>query len=119
MNRDNEKKLEQRIASAAEVALAERGFVTAIDVLVGIDWLPKAQVEHWRRGRVPYLERVMVANLKKIGTALRVFRRWAEARGLRPSETVYTTWTPARQRLRFSKSGDPNIERAYRTHWLP
>jgi hypothetical protein len=24
-----------------------------------------------------------------------------------------------RHRLRFSKSGDPNIERAYRTHWLP
>lgn len=22
-------------------------------------------------------------------------------------------------RLRFSTSGDPNIERAYRTHWLP
>jgi hypothetical protein len=29
------------------------------------------------------------------------------------------SWTRDRHRLRFSKSGDPNIERAYRTHWLP
>jgi len=118
MNSDNEKKLERRIATAAEAVLAERRFVTPIDVLVGIDWLPATQVEHWRRGRVPYLERGIVANLTKLGTALRVFRRWAEARGLRSSETVYTTWTPDRRRLRFTKTGDPNIERAYRTHWI-
>lgn len=38
---------------------------------------------------------------------------------LRPSETVYVSWTRDRRPLRFSKSGNPNIERAYRTHWLP
>lgn len=61
----------------------------------------------------------MVTSLPKISTAMRIFRSWAESEGLRPSETVYVSWTRARHRLRFSNSGDPNIERAYRTHWLP
>jgi hypothetical protein len=61
---------------------------------------------------------VVVASLGKISTAMRCFRRWAQARGLQPSETGYVARTRARQRLRFSKSGDLEIERAYRTHWV-
>ena len=103
---------------AAEAALAKRKFVTAIDVLVGVGWLEPRRVDEWRQGRVDYLERVTVANLGKISTAMRSFRRWAQARGLRPSETAYLARTRDRRPLRFSKSGDPSIERAYRTHWV-
>ena len=39
-------------------------------------------------------------------------------RGLKPSETAYVARTRDRRPLRFSKSGDPAIERAYRTHWV-
>src|SRR5450432_749703 len=48
-------KLERRVAEAAEAALAERGFVTAVDVLVSIGWLAPARVDEWREGtrRVP------------------------------------------------------------------
>lgn len=45
------------------------------------------------------------------------FRRWAQEKGLRPSETRYTR--RAREGtvdLRFSKSGVPAIEKNYRTH---
>jgi hypothetical protein len=49
---------------------------------------------------------------------MRSLRRWAQARGLRPSETAYVARTRDRRPLRFSKSGDPGIERAYRTHWV-
>ncbi len=118
MNPANERRLAQRIATAAEAALAERKVVTSIDVLVGIGWLSAAHVESWRRGGLPYLERAATANLKKLGTALRLFRRWAELHGLRPSETVYVAWTRDRRRLRFSKTGDAGVERAYRTHWV-
>ena len=103
---------------AAEAALAKRKFVTAIDVLVGVGWLEPRRVDEWRQGRVEYLERVTVANLGKISTAMRSFRRWAQARGLKPSETAYLARTPDRRPLRFSKSGDPGIEQAYRTHWV-
>src|ERR687894_2131992 len=51
-------------------------------------------------------------------TAMRVFRRWAQGRGLVPSETGYVARTRGRRPLRFSVSGATEIERAYRTHWV-
>jgi hypothetical protein len=110
--------IERRVARAADAALAERKSVSAIDVLVGVGWLEPRRVDAWRQGRVDYLERVTVANLGKISTAMHAFRRWARARGLEPSETSYLARTRDRRPLRFSKSGDPEIERAYRTHWV-
>ena len=103
---------------AAEAALAERKFVTAIDVLVGVGWLEPRRVDEWRQGRVDYLERVVVASLGKISTAMQCLRLWAKARGLEPSETAYVARTRDRRPLQFSKSGDPGIELAYRTHWV-
>lgn len=110
--------IDRRVARAAEAALAKRKFVTAIDVLVGVGWLEPRRVDEWRQGRVDYLERVSVANLGKMSTAMRSFRRWAQARGLQPSETEYVARTRDRRPLRFSRSGDAGIERAYRTHWV-
>jgi hypothetical protein len=37
---------------------------------------------------------------------------------LKPSQTSYVARSRGRQQLRFSKSGDPAIEAAYRTHWV-
>ena len=111
-------KLDRRVVRAAEAALAQRRFVTAIDVLVGLGWLEPRRVDEWRQGRVPYLEAVVIASLGKISTAMKVFRDWARARGLKPSETAYVARTRDRRALRFSKSGGNGIERAYRTHWV-
>ena len=52
--------IERRVGRAAEAALAERKFVNAIDVLVGVGWLEQRKVEEWRQGRVDYLEGVTV-----------------------------------------------------------
>ena len=114
----NRGEIERRVARAADAALAVRKFVSAIDVLIGLGWLERRGVEAWRQGRVDYLERVVGANLGKISTAMRAFGRWAQGRGLKPSETVYVARTRDRRPLRFSKSGDSEIERAYRTHWV-
>src|SRR2546426_821886 len=119
MNPQNQAKLRRRIAAAGGAAVTRNGYVTAIDALLATGWLRPEGVEDWRRGRVPYLERVTVASLPKISAAIRIFRNWAESAGLRPSETVYVSWTRDRRPLRFSRSGEPSIERAYRTHWLP
>lgn len=118
MAHENDKRLERRVAAVAEAALAQRGFVTAIDILLGLGWLTPSSEEAWRQGRTPYLERVVTANLSKISKAMRLFRDWARRRGLKPSETVYLTRGRRRSTLRFSKSGNPSIERAYRTHWV-
>jgi hypothetical protein len=115
---DSDKRLERRVSDAAEAALAARGFITAIDVLTGLGWLPPSSERAWRQGRLPYLECAMTANPAKISTAMRHVRRWAEGRGLRASETAYVARTRDRRALRFSKSGQPSIELAYRTHWV-
>jgi len=110
--------LEQRVRRAAEAALAEKRYVSAIDVFLGLGWLVPAHLDEWRRGRVQCLERVVQASLPKLSTAMRVFRRWAQGRGLVPSETGYVARTRGRRPLRFSVSGAAEIERAYRTHWV-
>lgn len=108
MTTDNDKRLERRVIAAAEAALAARQFVTAIDILVGLGWLPDSSEQAWRKGRVRYLEAAVTANLSKISKAMRYFRRWAQRRGLKPSETAYVRRSPGRPALRFSKSGKPN-----------
>ena len=111
-------KLEDRVIKAAEAALADRHFVTAVDVLVGVGWLTTPQIDRWRQGRVDYLERLVTANLSKISTAMATFRQWAQKEGLHPSESAYLSRARDHRPLRFSKSGDPRIEAAYRTHWV-
>jgi hypothetical protein len=75
MNARTEAKLRRDIAAAGSAAVAKNGYVTAIDVLLGTGWVRPDKIEDWRRGRVPYLEQVIVAGLPKIGAAMRVFRR--------------------------------------------
>ena len=118
MTTDNDKRLERRVIGAAEAALGARQFVTPIDVFLGLGWLTASSEQAWRQGRIPYLEAAVTANLNKISKAMRYFRRWAQRRGLKPSETAYVRRSPGRPALRFSKSGRPSIERAYRTHWV-
>jgi hypothetical protein len=110
--------LEQRVTRAAEAALAEQRFVSAIDVLLGLGWLAPSHLDQWRQGRFESLESVVQANLSKVMLAMAGFRRWARDRGLNPSETDYVARTRDRRQLRFSVSGDAAIERAYRTHWV-
>jgi hypothetical protein len=111
-------RLEERVTRAAEATLNEQSYVSAIDVLLRLGWLVPPHLELWRQGRVECLERVVQASLGKQSTAMRTLRTWATGRGLTPSQTVYVARTRDRRRLRFSVSGQPDIERAYRTHWV-
>ncbi len=74
---DADSKLEERVVRAAGAALAERRYVTAIDVLVGIGWLEPRRVEEWRQGRIASLEGAAEVGLAKISTAMGIFGRWA------------------------------------------
>jgi hypothetical protein len=118
MHPQNRKKLADRVTKAAEAALASRHYVSAIDVLVGIGWLDPGAVKRWQQGQIDYLERVVQTNLSRISEAMKLFRSWAAAKGLTASETAYLARKPARQTLRFCKSGNPRIEQLYRTHWV-
>lgn len=119
MHPEKERALEHRVTSAAEAALAHHHYVSAIDVLTGMGLLAPAHVQDWRKGRIDFLERVIHANLKKISLSMALFRQWARAKGLKPSETRYVRRDRGQTvDLRFSKSGNPQIERSYRTHFV-
>ncbi|SNY48071.1 DUF2293 domain-containing protein [Paractinoplanes atraurantiacus] len=108
-------KLERRVVTAAEQALQRQRYVSPLDVLTGLGWLPPGQVTDWRQGRAPVLEAVAAVSPDRIADALEVFHRWVHARGLQPSEVEYVAATRDRRRLRFTEAGD---ETAYRTHWM-
>jgi hypothetical protein len=110
--------LERRVADAAEAALAQQSYVSAIDVLLGLGWLAPWHLERWRQGRVDDLERIMQVNPSKLRLAMEAFDAWARDSGLEPSEVEYLARSRDHRPLRFSASGDPGLERSYRTHWV-
>ena len=119
MQATNKLTLEQRVARAAEAALAGHRYVSASDVLTGMGLLVPTHIEDWRKGRIDFLERVIQGNLNKISSVMAAYRQWARQQGLRPSETAYVRRTRAGTGdLQFSKSGDPAIEKFYRTHFV-
>jgi hypothetical protein len=93
--------------------------VAPVDVLIGMGLLTREQLENWRRGRVPYLERVVNCNLTRLGRLLRILRFHAHDLNLEPSWTAYMRRGKGpTQRLRFTKTGDPKVEEAYATHFV-
>ena len=88
MDPHNRKTLNDRVVRAAEAALAAQKYVSSIDVLVGIGWLDPGAVKRWRQGQVGYLEAAVQTNLSRISEAMKLFRSWAGAKGLIPSETA-------------------------------
>ncbi|MFC7380725.1 DUF2293 domain-containing protein [Sphaerisporangium rhizosphaerae] len=111
-------KLGGRVAQAAEVALATRRHVTAIDVLTGLGWLAVRHVETWRQGRADNLERLAPVDRPRMEQALSHLREWALARGLVESEAAYAAAGRDRRPLRFTADGDEDTERRFRVHWI-
>lgn len=105
----------------------KRGYAAPVDVLLEIGVLPKQKYEDWRHGRVDYLERVCTVNLRRLSFIMHQIRVYAQKNNLKPSATVYKQWAVKKKtgqghmpviRLRFSKSGDAEIEKWYATHFV-
>ena len=105
----------QQVRTVAGNVVSKKGYVSAIDLFLGIGWLTQDKLSDWKKGKIPYLEQVVTANLKKISKAMKEFRTWAIHSKLKSSITVYKHKSC---RLRFSKSGSPTIETAYSTHYV-
>jgi len=118
MSRKNRPPLADRVARAAEAALAAQHYVSAIDVLLGIGWLDPNSARRWQQGQIDCVEETLQTNPARIAEAMELLRSWAAAKGLLASEADYVARTPQRQTLRFSRGGDPAVERLYRTHWV-
>ena len=108
-----------RIVRAVEPLLARGKVVAPVDVLVGMGLLDPAKLEDWRLGRVPYLEKVIDCNLRRLSRLLRILRFHAHDLKLVPSTTAYMRRGKGpKQRLRFTKTGDGKLEEAYSLHFV-
>lgn len=123
----NNGELTAKVRSAVYLQCRNRGFAAPVDVLMEVGYLSKRDYENWRYGRVDYLERVCKANLSKLSLVMREMRSYAAKAGLKPSFCYYKQWGTKKKNgqgrkpvipLRFSKSGDAEIEQRYATHFV-
>jgi hypothetical protein len=117
-----EPKADPLLALVAEVVseiLATGDVVAPLDVLLRLELLDPDQVETWRNGGLPYLERSITSGLSRVARFLRLIAAHAQALGLEPVPGKYLRRGKGpNRRLRFSKRGDQESERAYSTHFV-
>lgn len=106
-----------KIVAAVGKILARQRYASPIEVFVEMGLLLADDLVRWRRGQVPYLERVIRCNLPRAGRILRVLRFHAHDLNLKPSMTCYLQ-SKCKRPLRFSKSGEHLIEEAYARHFV-
>jgi len=111
--------LEKRIKKIISELSDKKGFISSVDILLGLDYLSQTDYMDWRNGKVEYLEKVCKINLSKLTTINRIIKQIASKMNLKPSWTAYNKYGKVPKiSLRFSKTGDEKIEKAYATHWI-
>ena len=108
--------LEPLIAEIVTEILKTGDVVAPIEVLVRLEIIEPEQVEAWRRGGLPYLERGIRAGLSRVARLLRLVGERCVALGLEPVLGKYQR--RGKGRLRFSKRGDLESEAVYATHFV-
>ena len=84
-----------------------------------LEYLSEKDYENWRFGKVEYLEKVCGVNLRKLSTINKTIKEISGQWNLKKSWTAYNKYGKGKKiRLRFSKSGNEQIEQAYATHYL-
>ena len=123
----NNEELMGKVHASMYQQCQKRGYAAPVDVLMDIGVLPRKKYEDWRYGRVPFLEGVCNVNLHKLSFIMHQMRVYAQKTGLKPSLCYYRKGGRKKQTgqghkpvtpLRFSKSGAPEIEKWYATHFV-
>lgn len=108
-----------RVERSVATILATGRVVAPVDVLVKMSLLAPKDVEDWRFGRVPYLERVVRGSLSRLGRLLRILGYHCHDLNLVASLATYVKLGKgARVPLRFTKTGEPRLEKVYARHFV-
>ena len=107
------------VAEVVGEILAAGEVVAPLEVLLRLEIIDPDQVELWRRGGLPYLERGITAGLSRVARVLRLVAQHSLTLGLEPVPGKYLRrGKGVNRRLRFSKRGDAGSEQAYGTHFV-
>lgn len=108
-----------RVVRAVGKILARSDVVAPTEILIEMGNLSQKNYEAWRKGKVPFLERVFEGNLSKANRILRIIGFHAHDLNMVPKITHYHQWGKGKKRaLQFSKSGDKKLEETYSRHYL-
>ena len=120
-----DQELIRKVHSAVYHQCQSRGYAAPADVLVDVGVLSNQKYEEWRFGKIRYLEQVCTCNLRQLSFIMKQIRVYAGKSNLKPSFCYYKRWGVKKKNghkatipLQFSKSGNPEIERAYATHYV-
>jgi len=119
LNTYRKEKYYPRVVLAVAKVLSKTDVVAPVEVLLEMGNLNKKNLEAWRKGQVPYFERVFEGSLSKANRILRIIGFHAHDLNMVPKKTVYHQHGKGKKRiLRFSKSGEDKIEEAYSKHYI-
>lgn len=107
-----------RIRKSMDNQLKEKGLATVVDTFIDIGILDKPNYEKWKKGQVLYLEQVCKGNLNKLSEIIKEIYKYSKELDLKESFTFYKKYGKGKVKLRFSKSGQDNIEKRYATHFI-
>jgi hypothetical protein len=117
-----DKELISNVHNSMYHQIQKSGFAAPVQVLMDMSILSKEDYEQWRFGKVDYLERVCRVNLSKLSAVMREIRSYGTKNQLKASWTFYKQWGQKNlthaKKLRFSKSGNEDIEKTYATHYI-
>lgn len=115
----NRKELHKKISVITLELLREKGYISFVDVFIKLGYLDVKDYELWRFKKIPCLEKVIKVNLGKINFIMKTVQKNSLNGKLKSSWTGYKSWGRGEKRfLRFSKSGEDNIEKLYATHFV-
>lgn len=115
----NNQELQKKTIAMTVSLLKEKGYISFVDLFMKLEYLDLKDYEKWRKKKIPYLERVIKVNLKKISFIMKTIRKNCENSSLKASWTTYKSWGKGQKvTLRFSKNGNINIEELYSTHFV-
>lgn len=113
------KELEKKLNAITGELIREKGYISYIDVFQKLGYLDKSDYEAWRMRKTPYLEKSIQINLGKIRFILNHVEASSRSGNLKASFTAYKSWGKGKKiDLRFTKSGNPNLERVFSTHFV-
>lgn len=114
----NQEKLKEKVCLIMDEQCKKKGYSAPVEVLMDLGVLSKEKYMDWRNGRVIYLEKVCTTNLSKLAFILKTMQIHAKENSLKASFTYYKKYGKGNIKLRFSKTGNPIVERQYATHYV-
>lgn len=115
----NRAEIQNKVKQICNELIYKQGYISSIDVLKNLNYLTDNNIKDWRFGKIPYLEKICEVNLATLSFINKTIRQIAGDLKLKNSLTVYMKYGKGEKtKLKFSKSGEENIENFYSTHYL-